>query len=187
MCLFCCKNAHWWQLYRILLFYLFIDFYSPARLLGTLEYVNPSLASREYCPIPRKYFKWQHEWASANEWCYWNIWVVWAILERRERWIDITSALLNKTNICQKSSIFPIFSKKSSGSQNSIRAEQTASLEISALPAGVTDGSFNARRHCEERWPALRATHAGKAESSSEAVCYALMLFCDPGWIFLIK
>ena len=24
----------------------------------------------------------------------------WAILERRERWIDITSALLNKTNIC---------------------------------------------------------------------------------------
>ena len=26
----------------------------------------------------------------------------WAILERRERWIDITSALLNKTNICKK-------------------------------------------------------------------------------------
>ena len=41
------------------------------------------------------------------------------------------------------------------------------------VPASVNQERVNARRHCEQRWPA-------KLRAQVKKFCYALMLFCNP-------
>ena len=89
--------------------------------------------------------------------------------------VNISPLVPSKYKICV--TYCPYFIKEiQPGSQNCIRALQTASLELSALPACVALSAGQRSSQCRR----ASVTPAGKAEISSEAVCYALMLFFDP-------